>query len=41
MPRDRGGMKINAKLDFDLVAVESEDTVHVLLDLTAPTPKTT
>ncbi|MFN8111870.1 MAG: VWA domain-containing protein [Solirubrobacterales bacterium] len=34
-------MKINAKLDFDLVAVESEDTVHVLLDLTAPTPEST
>ena len=39
MHRDRGGMKINAKLDFDLVAVESEDTVHILLDLTAPTPE--
>lgn len=29
-------MKIDAKLDFDLVAVESEDTVHILLELTAP-----
>ncbi len=31
-------MQINTKLDFDLVAVENEDTVHILLDLTAPTP---
>src|SRR4051794_22028671 len=30
-------MKLNATLDFDLVAVEQEDTVHVLLELTAPT----
>ncbi|GIK76317.1 MAG: hypothetical protein BroJett022_00070 [Actinomycetes bacterium] len=30
-------MKIDTKLDFDLVAVESEDTVHILLELTAPT----
>ena len=30
-------MQINTKLDFDLVAVESEDTVHILLELTAPT----
>ena len=29
-------MQINTKLDFDLVAVESEDTVHILLELTAP-----
>ena len=33
-------MQINAKLDFDLVAVESEDTVHALLELTAPAPDT-
>src|SRR5918999_3870425 len=31
-------MKINASLDFDLIAVEHEDTVHILLELTAPTP---
>lgn len=31
-------MQINTKLDFDLVAVENEDTLHVLLELTAPTP---
>jgi Ca-activated chloride channel family protein len=30
-------MKLNAKLSFDLIAVEQEDTVHVLLELTAPT----
>ncbi len=34
--RDCASMQINAKLDFDLVAVESEDTVHILLELTAP-----
>ncbi|MGH2950490.1 MAG: VWA domain-containing protein, partial [Solirubrobacterales bacterium] len=31
-------MKINTALDYDLIAVESEDLVHVLLELTAPTP---
>lgn len=29
-------MQIETKLDFDLVAVEREDTVHILLELTAP-----
>ena len=30
-------MKLDAKLAFDLIAVEEEDTVHVLLEMTAPT----
>ena len=30
-------MKLNAKLNFDLIAVEHEETVHALLELTAPT----
>jgi Ca-activated chloride channel family protein len=30
-------MKLNAKLNFDLIAVEHEDTIHALLELTAPT----
>ncbi|MSO42578.1 MAG: VWA domain-containing protein [Solirubrobacterales bacterium] len=30
-------MELDAKLNFDLIAVESEDTVHLLLELTAPT----
>src|SRR5215211_271401 len=29
-------MKLDAKLEFDVLAVEQEDTVHVLLDLSAP-----
>src|SRR5438094_4237633 len=33
------GMKLNAILDIDLVAVESEDCVSVLLELTAPEAK--
>jgi hypothetical protein len=32
-------MKLNAILDIDLVAVESEDQVSVLLELTAPKAK--
>lgn len=31
-------MQINTKLDWDVVAVEDEDRVHVLLELTAPAP---
>jgi Ca-activated chloride channel homolog len=31
-------MQLNAKLNFDLIAVEHEETVHALLELTAPTP---
>jgi Ca-activated chloride channel family protein len=30
-------MKLNARPDFDLITVEQEETVHVLLELTAPT----
>ncbi len=33
-------MQINTKLDFDLVAIENEDTLHILLELVAPTPET-
>jgi Ca-activated chloride channel homolog len=33
-------MRLNATLNFDLVAVEEEDTVHVLLELTAPALET-
>jgi Ca-activated chloride channel homolog len=29
-------MQINTKLDFNLIAVEHAETVHVLLELTAP-----
>ncbi len=29
-------MKTNLELEYDLIAVESEDTVHALLELTAP-----
>ena len=29
-------MQLDAKLNFDLIAVEAEDTVHLLLELTAP-----
>ena len=32
-------MQINTKLDFDLVAIENEDTLHILLELVAPTPE--
>ena len=38
---DIAPMQIDTKLDFDLVAVESEDTVHILLELTAPARKGT
>lgn len=31
-------MQLNAKLNFDVIAVEHQDTVHALLELTAPTP---
>jgi len=30
-------MKLNATLNFDLIAVEQEETIHALLELTAPT----
>jgi Ca-activated chloride channel homolog len=29
-------MDINTKLDFDLIAVEQEETIHLLLEITAP-----
>jgi Ca-activated chloride channel family protein len=29
-------MKLNARLQFDLIAIEGEDTVHALLEVTAP-----
>src|SRR5262245_27033396 len=31
-------MKLDATLNFDLLAVEHRETVHALLELTAPTP---
>jgi Ca-activated chloride channel family protein len=31
-------MRTQLNLEYDLIAVESEDTVHALLELTAPTP---
>ena len=34
-------MQISTQLDADLVAVESEDDVTVLVELTAPTPAET
>src|SRR5205823_2350970 len=35
-PSDPSCMELNAKLHFNLVAVEHEETVHALLELTAP-----
>jgi Ca-activated chloride channel family protein len=32
-------MQTQLSLEYDLIAVESEDTVHALLELTAPTPE--
>jgi Ca-activated chloride channel family protein len=33
-------MQLHAKLNFDLIAVEHEETIHALLELTAPTTDT-
>src|SRR5687767_2870666 len=34
-------MQTQIQLEYDLIAVEHEDTVHALLELTAPNPKST